>query len=59
MIGEDLGGGEEIHEGSDNSPTLTGDVAFLQEQPEISQNPPELQKRMTVSYTHLTLPTKA
>ena len=46
MIDEDLEGGEEIHEVSDNSPTLTGDVAYLQDQPEISQNPPELQKRM-------------
>ena len=46
MIDEDLEVGEEIHEVSDNSPTLTGDVAHLQDQPEISQNPPELQKRM-------------
>ena len=46
MIDEDLEGGEEIHEVSDNSPTLTGDVAYLQDQREISQNPPELQKRM-------------
>ena len=50
MTDEDLEGGEEIHEGSDNSPTLTGDVAYLQEQPEISQNPPELQKRMMNKY---------
>ena len=46
MSDEDLERGEEIHEVSDNSPTLTGDVAYLQDQPEISQNPPELQKRM-------------
>tara|TARA_B100000530_G_scaffold86223_1_gene52456 strand:- start:848 stop:1288 length:441 start_codon:yes stop_codon:yes gene_type:complete len=46
MIDEDLEVGEEIHEVSDNSPTLTGDVAYLQDQPEISQNPPELQKRL-------------
>ena len=44
MTDEDLEGREEIHEGRDNSPTLTGDVAYLQEQPEISQNPPELEK---------------
>tara|TARA_X000000368_G_scaffold235250_1_gene185877 strand:+ start:1263 stop:1769 length:507 start_codon:yes stop_codon:yes gene_type:complete len=46
MIDEDLEVGEEIHEVSDNSPTLTGDVASHQDQPEISQNPPELQKRL-------------
>ena len=50
MTDEDLEGGEEIHEGSDNSPTLTGDVAYFQEQPEISQNPPELEKRMMNKY---------
>ena len=50
MIDEDFERGEAFNEGSDNSPTLKGDVAYFQEQPEISQNPPELEKRMMNKY---------
>jgi len=50
MIDEDLEGGEEIHEVSDNSPTLTGDVVYFQDQSELSQNPPKMQKRMMNKY---------
>ena len=46
MIDENLESGDEVKLVSDNSPTLTGDVAIFQDQSEPSQTPPEMQKRM-------------
>ena len=46
MIDEDFEREEESKQASYNSPTITGDVAYLQEQSEISQNPPDMQKQM-------------
>ncbi len=50
MIDEDFERGEAFNEGSDNSPTLKGDVAYFQEPPEKSQHSSELQKRMMNKY---------
>jgi len=46
MIDEDFERGEEFKQASYNSPTITGDVAYFQEQSEIIQNPPDMQKQM-------------
>ena len=46
MIDEDSEREEEFKQASYNSPTITGDVAYLQEQSEISQIPPDMQKQM-------------
>ena len=46
MIDEDFEREEEFKQASYNSPTITGDVAYFQEQSEISQNPPDMQKQM-------------
>ena len=50
MIDENLESGDEVKLVSDNSPTLTGDVAIFQDQSEPSQTPPEMQKRMMNKY---------
>ena len=50
MIDENLESGDEVKLVSDNSPTLTGDVGYFQDQSEPSQNPPEMQKRMMNKY---------
>ena len=46
MIDEDFEREEEFKQAGYNSPTITGDVVYLQEQSEISQNPPDMQKQM-------------
>ena len=50
MVDEDLEFGDEVKLVSDNSPTLTGDVVYFQDQSELSQNPPKMQKRMMNKY---------
>ena len=50
MIDENMESGDEVKLVSDNSPTLTGDVGYFQDQSEPSQNPPEMQKRIMNKY---------
>lgn len=50
MVDEDLEFEDEVKLVSDVSPTLTGDVVYFQDQSELSQNPPKMQKRMMNKY---------